>query len=70
MAVELKSSLEGTAEVQSDKIYLVDFSKMQSVNDLILVLSALGISIKGDHPFINELKPFLNLEKPIVIPNE
>lgn len=69
MAVELAQSMVGTNEIDPQKAYLVDFSKMQSVNDLILVLSALGISIKGDHPFISELKPFLNLDKPITIQN-
>ena len=69
MAVELAQSMVGTNEIDPQKAYLVDFSKMQSVNDLVMVLSALGISIKGDHPFINELKPFLNLDKPITIQN-
>ena len=53
MAVELAQSMVGTNEIDPQKAYLVDFSKMQSVNDLVLVLSGLGISIKGDHPFIN-----------------
>lgn len=65
MAIELKSTLDGTAEVDPTKAYLVDFGKMNSVNDLMLVLSSFGFSIKGDHPFIDQLKPFLNLEKPI-----
>lgn len=65
MAIELKSTLDGTTEVNPDKAYLVDFSKMSSVNDLILVLSSFGFTIKGDHPFIEQLKPFLNLENPI-----
>jgi hypothetical protein len=65
MAIELKSTLDGIAEVNPDKAYLVDFSKMSSVNDLILVLSSFGFTIKGDHPFIEQLKPFLNLQNPI-----
>jgi hypothetical protein len=65
MAIELKSTLDGIAEVNKDKAYLVDFSKMSSVNDLILVLSSFGFTIKGDHPFIEQLKPFLNLQNPI-----
>ena len=65
MAVELKTTLSGTNEVDPTKAYLVDFSKMNSVNDLMLVLSSFGFSIQGNHPFIEQLKPFLNLNNPI-----
>jgi len=63
--IELASTMVGEQTIDPTKAYLVDFSKMQNVNDLVLVLSALGISIQGNHPFINELKPFLNLNNPI-----
>lgn len=66
MAVELVGTLDGqVGVVDKTKAYLVDFSKMNSVNDLMLVLSSFGFTIAGDHPFIDQLKPFLNLEKPI-----
>lgn len=69
MAVELKATLSGeVGTVDKNKAYLVDFSKFQSVNDLVLVLSAMGISFPGDHPFIEQVKPFLNLENAIDIP--
>lgn len=61
--VEVASTLEGTPkEIKLNHAYLVDFSKLSSVNDLILILSAMGISFPGNHPFINEVKPFLNLD--------
>ena len=62
--IELKTSLNGTTEIKKDYAYLVDFSKLTSVNDLILILSAMGISFPGNHPFIENIKPFLNLENP------
>lgn len=66
MAVELKSTLDGeVTSIDKTKAYLVDFSKMNSVNDLLLCLSSFGFTIAGDHPFIEQLKPFLNLENPI-----
>lgn len=58
-------TLQTDKKVETDKAYLVDFSKMNSVNDLMLVLSAIGFSFRGDHPFIEQLKPFLNLDRPI-----
>ena len=63
--IEVKSTLTGTVkEIKEDHAYLVDFSKMQSVNDLIMVLSAMGISFPGNHPYIETIKPFLNLDNP------
>ena len=64
--IEVKSSLNGdTQQVDKNKAYLVAFDKMNSVNDLVMVLSSFGFTIKGDHPFIEQLKPFLNLDNPI-----
>ena len=63
--IEVKSTLNGTVkEIKEDNAYLVDFSKLTSVNDLIMVLSAMGISFPGNHPFIETIKPFLNLDNP------
>jgi|688.fasta_scaffold495404_3 hypothetical protein len=56
-------------EIKPNSIYLVDFSKLTSVNDLIMILSTMGISFPSNHPHINLLKPFLNLDNPIPIPN-
>jgi hypothetical protein len=67
--IEVKSTLNGdTQSIDKNKAYLVDFSKFNSVNDLVLVLSAMGISFPGDHVFIEQVKPFLNLENPIDLP--
>ena len=63
--IEVKSSLNGDTQVDPTKAYLVDFSKMNSVNDLVMCLSAFGFTIQGNHPFIEQLKPFLNLSNPI-----
>lgn len=45
--------------------YLVDFSKLTSVNDLVLILSAMGFTFAGSHPFIDQVRPFLALDNPI-----
>jgi hypothetical protein len=69
--IEVKSSLNGTPpkiELKEGKAYVVDFSKLNSVQDLMIVLSGLGITYPYDHPLIEHLKPFLNLENPIDMP--
>jgi hypothetical protein len=60
-----KATLDGKSIVDPNALYLVDFSKMDSVNDLVVILSAMGISFAGSHPHFEVVKPFLNLNQPI-----
>jgi hypothetical protein len=51
--------------VDENAVYMVDWSKMTSVNDMILILASMAIGFPGNHPNIEALKPFLNLQSPI-----
>jgi hypothetical protein len=51
--------------VDENAVYMVDWSKMTSVNDMILILASMAIGFPGSHPNIEALKPFLNLQSPI-----
>jgi hypothetical protein len=65
--IEVKSTLTGETpkkEFNPNMGYMVDFTKLQNVNDLVTILSAMGISFPGNHPLISHLSPFLNLESP------
>lgn len=61
-------SLAGTTTINPNKLYLIDFSKLNSVNDLVLILAAMSIAFPGDHPHIEALKPFLNTDNAMDIP--
>jgi hypothetical protein len=50
---------------QLDKAYMIDWNKLQSVNDLILILQMLGIAFPGNHPGISQIQKFLDFENPI-----
>jgi hypothetical protein len=56
-----------TPEVQMDSLYLIDFTKIKSVNDLVLILAAMGISFSPYHPHFDTVKGFLNLDNPIAV---
>jgi hypothetical protein len=59
-------SLQGTeTKVDVNAAYLIDFSKLTSVNDLVLILSCMGFTFAGSHPYIDQIKQFLNLDNPI-----
>lgn len=48
-------------------LYLIDFSKITSVNDLVLILASMGISFAGSHPHFDQIKQFVDLSKPIAV---
>lgn len=54
-----------TKQVDPNSLYLVDFSKISSVNDLVLIFAAMGISFSAHHPQFEVVKGFLNLDNPI-----
>jgi len=64
-----KATLDGSSPQQIDQnsLYLVDFTKITSVNDLVLILASMGISFSAQHPHFEQVKQFLNLENPIPI---
>lgn len=63
--IELKSNLEGEKQILDNHLYMIDFSKLTSVNDLIFILASMGIGFPSNHPNIEQLKPFLNIDNPI-----
>lgn len=61
----VKANLDGTQPIDKDSLYLIDFSKCTSVNDLMVILSCIGFTFSPYHPGFETLKPFLNLDQPI-----
>lgn len=57
--------LEGTKEIDQNALYLVDFSSFKSVEDLVLVFAAMGLSFSGRHPKFEDIKHLLDLDNPI-----
>jgi hypothetical protein len=54
-------------EIDKDAVFLVDFSKMQSIEDLIKVLAAVGFSFSPYHPHFDMIKHLLALDQPIKV---
>ena len=65
----IKATLDGTPAYDKDAVYLVDFSKMQSIEDLVTILASIGFSFSPLHPQFNNIKHLLALDKPIKIGN-
>nr|CAB5223251.1 hypothetical protein UFOVP385_17 [uncultured Caudovirales phage] len=52
-------------QVDENSLYLIDFTKITSVNDLVLILASVGFSFSSRHPHFEQIKGFLNLDNPI-----
>jgi hypothetical protein len=63
-----KANLDGTPvqpTIDMNSLYLVDFSKCQSVNDLMTILSVVGFQFSPSHPGFQYIQQFLALDKPM-----
>jgi hypothetical protein len=63
----IKANIDGTPVIDQNSVYLIDFSKITSVNDLILILASVGFSFSPHHPHFKTLQPFLNFDNPIPV---
>jgi hypothetical protein len=61
----IKGEVTQEVELREDSMYLVDFSKLNSVTDLITIFAAMGVSFHKSHPHIDLVKPFLQTNNPI-----
>lgn len=62
---ETTFTLDGVAKVDPTAVYLVDWTKVERPEDLILIFASMGISFSGQHPMIEAVSKFLDLSKPI-----
>lgn len=61
-------SLDPTKETTNpnqETFYYINFSKLQNVNDLVLILSSMGFGISDRNPGFDSVKQFLDLDKPV-----
>lgn len=66
----IKGNLDGTPvtpEINENAQYFVDFSKLTKIEELILILAAMGINFNPKHPYFESIKHLLNLEQPVII---
>jgi hypothetical protein len=63
----IKANLDGSnPKINKDALYFIDFSKLNRMEDLILILASIGFSFSPSHPHWNILEQFVNLESPIL----
>lgn len=50
---------------EQEVFYFVDFTKLTKVEDLVLVLQAMGFGLSSKHVHFESIKQFLDLDRPI-----
>jgi hypothetical protein len=67
----IKASLDDfSPSNQTEKLYLIDFSKITNVNELVMCIASVGLTISSKNPMFNEVRQFLLLDQPFEIPSE
>ena len=62
----IKTTLDGKPNINKDALYFIDFSKLNRMEDLILILASIGFSFSPSHPHWEILQQFVNLDNPIL----
>jgi hypothetical protein len=65
----IKANLDGTPAIQQDAVYLVDWSRLKSIEELIMLLASIGFSFSPQHPQFQNIQHLLDLSRPIQIGN-
>jgi len=62
-SLNLEESINKTT--QEEIFYFIDFSKLRSVEDLITVMAAMGFGLSNKHFQFENIKQFLDLDRPV-----
>ena len=51
--------------IDKDALYFIDWSKLKDMNDLVLIIASLGISMSPMHPAWPQIEHLMDLNRPI-----
>ncbi len=52
-------------DLDQELFYFIDFTKLKSVEDLIKIMAAMGFGLSNKHFQFEEIKQFLDLDRPV-----
>ena len=62
-SLNLEESINKTTN--EELFYFIDFTKLKSVEDLIKIMAAMGFGLSNKHFQFEEIKQFLDLDRPV-----
>ena len=57
----LGASMQGEIKADPNSLYMVDFDKVRTPQDLITIFACIGFTFNGAHPHIEMLLPYLDI---------
>ena len=66
--ITLGASMQGELKAEPNSLYMVDFEKVKTPQDLITIFACIGFTFSGTHPHIDMLVQYLDLSRPIPVP--
>ena len=68
--ITLGASMQGEIKADKESLYMVDFEKVKTPQDLITIFACIGFTFSGNHPHIEMLLPYSDLSRPIPVPQQ
>ena len=57
-------------EADKNSLYFIDWTKVNNVNDLMVIIASMGISFSPYHPAWDRIKGFVDYSNPMPLPNQ
>jgi hypothetical protein len=63
--MEQNTTIKLDRNIDKDALYFIDWSKLRDVNDLVLIIASLGISMSPMHPAWEQIEHLMDLSRPV-----
>jgi hypothetical protein len=63
--METTTTIKLDKNIDKDALYFIDWSKLKDINDLIMIIASLGISMSPLHPAWPQIEHLMDLERPV-----
>ena len=60
-----KTTITLDKPIDKDALYFIDWSKLKDINDLIMIIASLGISLSPMHPSWKQVEHLMDLSRPV-----
>ena len=63
--MEKQTTFKLDRQIDKEALYFIDWSKLKDINDLVLIIASLGISLSPTHPAWSQIEHLMDLDRPI-----
>ena len=63
--METTTTFKLDKQIDKEALYFIDWSKLKDINDLVMIIASLGISLSPTHPSWSQIEHLMDLDRPI-----